>query len=96
MVKAYVRTESGSLYLIDGERWTSGAGLPLTWERVEETKDSGLLRTDGGDLVNYPEIKLGQPMLLLGPPIVEWAVGRLIMTTPVKSVTYSEDKTCAV
>lgn len=80
-MKAYVRTKSGSLYLVDDEE--------MIWARLEETADSGQLRTDGGDLSCFPEIKLDEPMILLGPPLVHWTYGRIIMTTPVVEVTYS-------
>lgn len=89
-MKTYVRTETGSLYLIDGENVTKGGGQVLTWERLEETEKSGPLRTDGGEMLDYPYIKLGKPMILLCPPIIDSALGRIIMTTPVVEVRYVE------
>jgi hypothetical protein len=79
-MKTYVETRSGSVYVLDN--------VKMTWYRETETDDSGPLRTDGGDLSSFPAIKLDEPMLLLGPPIREWAVGRVIATTPVVKITH--------
>lgn len=82
-MKAFVRTRSGSMYLIDNEQ--------MTWERLEKTADSGPLRTDGGPLLVEPEIKVGEPMIVLGPPLPTWAAARIIMTTDVTEVRYPEE-----
>lgn len=75
----HVRTQSGSLYMIEPE--------DKTWARLEKTENSGTLRTDGGILSSIPVIKLDEPMILLGPPIHPWTWGRIIMTTPVVEIT---------
>ncbi len=91
-MKTYIKTENGSLYVIHGDYMTKGSGEPLTWERIESTKDSGPLRTDGGDLCDFPEYDLGEPLIMLGPPIVDSAVGRVIVTSPIVSITYVLDE----
>ena len=73
-----VRTQTGSIYQIDTEA--------MTWTRLESTEHSGRLRTDGGALSCEPEIKLGERMIILGPPITPWTYGRIILTTPVVEI----------
>jgi hypothetical protein len=78
-MKAYVRTESGSLYVIDEDA--------AEWARVETTADSGPLRTDGGAITSVHDMKIGERMLILGPPIAAATCARCIMTTPVVSIS---------
>jgi hypothetical protein len=58
----------------------------MTWERIEHTEQSGELRTDGGELSVWPEIKLGQPLIILGPPIRPFTYGRIIMTSDIVGI----------
>lgn len=80
----FIETEN-STYVLDDEE--------MTWERVKVSGQSGYLRTDGGQLTTFPKIKVGEPLTMLGPPIVEDATARLIYTTPVTKVcTYADGK----
>jgi hypothetical protein len=79
IVKAFVTTESGSVYKVNTD-----AG---TWDRIQETDESGPLRTDGGELTNVYDMEIGKRMILFGPPIVPMTSGRIIMTTPVVRIT---------
>lgn len=75
-MKHMVWTETGSVYILDDEA--------MTWARVKRGPESGYIRTDGGDLVAFPEIKIGEGLALLGPPIVSQADGRIVFTSPVR------------
>jgi hypothetical protein len=74
----YVKTRSGSIYALDDSA--------MIWERIEKTGDSGLLRTETGQLLSFPQVKLGQRALILGPPINEQSVARTIVTTPIVEI----------
>lgn len=73
----YIETRN-STYVLDEEE--------MTWERICVSQDSGALRTDGGELTKWPEIKVGESLILLGPPIAEHADGRIVFTSTVKKV----------
>lgn len=79
----HVRTKSGSLYEVDNEN--------KKWARLEKSEGSGPLRTDEGELSSDAHIKLGEPMILLGPPLVPQTWGRIIMTTDVVEITERRD-----
>lgn len=74
-----VETKSGSIYLLDKEA--------MTWHR-ENAKYS--LRSVSGQLLEWPEIVVGAPMHLWGPPFVPEADLRLIYTTDVVNVSEVE------
>jgi hypothetical protein len=73
MTEIRVRTESGSLYILNQEG---------TWERVEETENSGPLRTDGGVFFSAASRVADHVLIITGPPIRKFALARLIITSP--------------
>jgi hypothetical protein len=70
-------TANGSVYRIDYDK--------KTWERIEETRFSGQIRTEGGE---WTEVLLveGFPMLIEGPPLDRSRRKRQITTTEVTKV----------
>lgn len=80
----YIETLN-STYVLDDEE--------MTWERIKTSEDSGPLRTDGGELTAWPQIRIGEPLALLGPPIADHASARVIYTTAVTKIcTYADEK----
>lgn len=83
MPKLAVSTETGSVYILDREQ--------MTWEKTKHIPAITAIapmpvRTKGGPLIKWPEIHIGQPMILLGPPITEGTDGRAITTSYVIGV----------
>lgn len=81
-----ITTETGSVYIIDFEN--------KKWERVNITKDSGPLRTDGGSILNgHPlEIKVGSSLCIITDKVTEEDRIRRLLTSPVVSVEdYNEE-----
>lgn len=76
----YLVDTKNSSYILDDEA--------MTWERAKTSERSGYVRTDGGQLTSFPEIKIGESLILLGPPFVENAVARIVMTSLVERITY--------
>ena len=74
-----VRTESGSLYILDRQN--------MRWERVRAGEGSTFVRTSGGDLLEFPSIALGLPLMMFGLSLTPGGIMRLIFTTPVVEVT---------
>lgn len=82
----HVRTESGSLYVLD---WYSPSPHnPRGWERREAGKGSCYVRTTGGALFTFPSIQVGRRMVMLGPSLTPGGTFRLIETTPVQSIEW--------
>lgn len=81
-MKVLVKTESNSTYLLDQEK--------MTWLRTDSPvlESAYPLRTPGGSLNEWPEIKIGQGIRILGPPINPLATFRLVYTANVVSVEY--------
>lgn len=82
---AQVKTRSGSIYEIDGDE--NGG----TWKRLEGPANT-LVRTTGGIYHSRSPILLGQPMVLICPPLETGNV-RLIETSDVVGITYEEKTT---
>lgn len=81
-VRTRFRTLSGSIYEI--ERDEVGG---MRWRRLEATLRSGRLRqADGWPLLVWPDIALGRPALLIGPPLVAPVGVRVVETSPVVEV----------
>jgi hypothetical protein len=72
-MKHQVKTESGSVWELDD--------VAMTWLRV--VKSEYPVRTACGVLSSFPEIKIGEPMFMWGPPFVEGAIARMVNTSPV-------------
>lgn len=73
-----VKTQSGSIYEIDF--------VKMTWTRIVQGDQSNAIRTAAGDLITTPQVVIGQPMILLGSPIVEGCVARAIATSEVVEI----------
>jgi len=58
------QTETGSIYELTRTR--SGA---MFWQRLSATMASGVLRTNGGRLLAWPEVVIGARCQMLGEPI---------------------------
>lgn len=72
---------TGSVYEI--ERDADG----MRWRRLEATWRSGVLRqADGWPLLTWPDIDLGRPALLIGPPLVAPTGVRMVETTPIVEI----------
>jgi hypothetical protein len=76
-MKVEVKTKTGSVYILDQSA--------MSWERVVKSKQSGRIRTDGGQLTEWPIITLGEGVEMYGPPINPAATGRLVYTSDVQS-----------
>lgn len=72
-----VKTETGSLYLIDQKKGT--------WKRVSATENSGDLRTDEGTFYEI-SLKVGEGMAMLGPPLSDDVDGRFLYTSDVVEI----------
>jgi hypothetical protein len=80
-MKTWVETQSGQIYVLDN--------VKMTWARLADfTSSDPASIVDGGDLSSFPDIKLDEPMIILGPPQVPWTWARIIMTTPVRTLTH--------
>jgi hypothetical protein len=72
------KTETGSEYELDLDA--------MTWKRLSRTTASGNLRTSEGALLEKPVVEIGAPVALLGAPIREGAVARLVLTSNVVGI----------
>ena len=89
-----VTTTSGSVYIINH--------IANTWERVNENPEhQQFVRNEDGEtgdaktgasFVDLIGPKVGESMIILGPPLVEHAQGRMITTTPVASIEPLSDE----
>lgn len=72
-----VTTENHSLYRLDKEA--------MTWERAIAGPPNKYfpVRTASGKLLQWPTIKLGQPMQMIGPPLNPLASIRVLETSRV-------------
>lgn len=50
------RTQTGSIYVLNRQK--------MTWERRYESENSGGIRQTSGELTHWPEIKVGQSVIL--------------------------------
>jgi len=76
-----ITTESGSIYFLNKNT--------MTWDRVIASAHSDPaypVRTRGGPLLEWPQVVVGQPVDIMGPPIQAGATFRLVRTTPVLKV----------
>jgi hypothetical protein len=74
-------TSSGSLYELDREQ--------LTWTRLKHHPDSDSLRTESGQLYEWPEVVVGEPVVMLGAGL-SFGV-REITTSPVTAIGPAPD-----
>ena len=80
-VRVRWRTATGSTYEI--ERDSAG----MRWRRVRATLGSGTLRRpDDWPLLKWPEIQVGWPAVLIGPPLVATADLRVVRTSRVVNI----------
>lgn len=77
-VMVSVKTLSGSIYQLDREK--------MRWVRVVSDSLSGSLRTNDGELLVWPEIAIGKPLVLLGPPVIDEADARAIVTSLITEI----------
>ena len=79
------RTTTGSVYeLVRDERG-------MWWRRLSATMASGPLRGSGAwPLHGWPEVTIGAPVQLVGPPYVPGADVRVVYTTPVVEIIEDE------
>jgi hypothetical protein len=77
-MRTQFKTETGSLYVIDD--------VEMVWERLSTTEASGFARTASGPLTQVPVLTIGESAALVGPPFVEGAVARVILTSRVVEV----------
>ena len=61
-----------------------------TWARIDKTGDSGNLRNEQGVYNEIAQLEEGKNMLLVCPPAREDAIARLIITSPVLTITNSD------
>jgi hypothetical protein len=76
-----VMTVSGSVYILNSDE--------MTWRRqraIPDLPSSNPMRTADGTLNKWPDLRIGESMVLICPPIVEGAAGRAIITSPVAEV----------
>lgn len=76
MTEYFVKTETGSIYVLNREK--------MSWRRAAASKHP--VRTDDGQLVEWPIMNVGQPLVLLGPPIAQDADLRVIRTSNITEV----------
>jgi hypothetical protein len=68
------RTETGSVYAVSRD------AEAMRWRRLSVTLASGVLRSDRGELTEWPNFALGEPCVLLSEPInPPW--DRIVLTT---------------
>jgi hypothetical protein len=72
------QTETGSVYIVDADA--------MAWERLSTGPESGHVRTKVGALTHVPAIIVGESVALMGPPFVEGAVARAIITSRVVEI----------
>jgi hypothetical protein len=82
-MKIEFTTETGSNYTIYTES--------RVWFRENQTDKSGPLRTEGGNIFNNPEVKVGQSVIIETDPINP-PLSRVIITSPVVSIEESNIK----
>lgn len=75
-----VTTENHSLYRLDKEA--------MTWERAIAGQPDNLfpVRTTSGKLLQWPKIKVGEPMQMIGPALNPLADIRVIETSRVMQI----------
>lgn len=76
-----ITTESGSIYFLNKNA--------MTWDRILASPHSdptSPVRTRGGPLLEWPQVVVGQPVDIMGPPIQTGATFRLVRTSPVTKV----------
>lgn len=76
-----ITTESGSIYFLNKNT--------MTWDRTLASPHSDAsfpVRTRGGPLLEWPQVVVGQPVDIMGPPIQAGATFRLVRTSPVMHV----------
>lgn len=72
-----ITTQSGSIYLLDREK--------MTWSRPDNP-NSPMVRTNVGDLKKWPEVAIGQPMVLIGTSLTPGGLCRAMTTSLVVAV----------
>jgi hypothetical protein len=76
-----VLTASGSAYILDPKK--------MTWRReriIPDGPSPNPMRTQEGTIDKWPELRQGESMILICPPLVEGTDGRAIITSPVAEV----------
>jgi hypothetical protein len=76
-----ITTESGSIYFLNKNT--------MTWDRILASPHPdpvSPVRTRGGLLLEWPQAVVGEPIDIIGPPIVAGATFRLVRTSPVTNV----------
>jgi len=76
MTEYFVKTETGSVYLLNRSR--------MSWRRASSSKYP--IRTDNGSLLEWPSIEVGKPLILIGPPLTEGADVRVISTSLITEI----------
>lgn len=77
------RTETGSTYELS--RDAEG----MRWRRLSATLASGSLRTEGGELLRWPEVQVGERCELLSEPFVP-PFRRLVRTSVVVAIVAAD------
>jgi hypothetical protein len=57
-----------------------------TWARIDKTGDSGHLRDESGVFNEMRGPVIGESLYLFCPPRVAGAIGRAIITSPIKEI----------
>jgi hypothetical protein len=80
-----VKTQTGSTYVLRQKG--------MTWERVVQPRIQGSqpLRTLSGTLNQWPDVRLGQGMLLYGPPLDTAKDYREIYTSDVMEISETHE-----
>jgi len=79
-----VYTESGSIYELNRKA--------MTWVKSREVIPDPIspMRTTTGKLTKWPDLQVGEPLVLICPPLVEGTEGRAILGTRVVWIEKSE------
>jgi len=72
------QTENGSIYDLDQEK--------MTWKRLFASSQSGSIRAEQGELLFWPEIKVGQTALLEDTQIRRGWNGHIVETSKVTEI----------
>ena len=73
-----VTTESGSRYRVDT--------IAMTWERLRKGDPGRTSRKDQGNLLEIPDIKVGEPMYLFDTDVLPGMTHHAVQTTLVVEV----------
>lgn len=81
-MKTTVRTTTGSTYVLDKN--------DLTWTRLFKSPASGQMRTETGKLDHWPNVKVGESLVMIGPALNPHSGGRMIITSKVIGIEHEE------